>query len=475
MFTGAARMHGAGFSPGQFVENRGGTCGILKTELERGQTPVKKFLCLMLILTALTVGACAAWEDVPEDHWAADAIAEMEKEGIVNGFPDGTFHPNDTLTRAQFLAMVVRAAAPEKVPEQDPNHDWWWNNLDLAQSAHLLQNMYWEHNATYMDAAIPRQEAAELLYQANSWWLGLDLTTAPEGTDFRDLAGVLKAIREDIQSAAAQNLIAGYPDGTFRPGDSLTRAEGCTLVQRLLHQKSLLAEGEMQVVNTGDYLIKYRHTTDGGAVLTSVRKSDGQVVETLEVPMDYHGGDGWAWQPDAPDWLQIFGRSLTGTDTSRFWGLMGYYTYDEEGHFTQVTDRAVLNWTAHPSGDGILAISNHPGTRTVYAGGGIMHPAGNEVLWIHSDGKVETLLSNTPAHGLNLTDITGVEDGVVRVEHQFFMGMADLHSYEYAVENGKLRALVHEPGKGYSGYTEEEAKTEQARLDAAGCGVGSAG
>ena len=49
------------------------------------------------------------------------------------------------------------------------------------------------------------------------------------------------------------------------------------------------------------------------------------------------------------------------------------------------------------------------------------------------------------------------------------------HAYEYAVENGKLRALIHEPGAGYSGYTEAEAKTEQARLDAAGCGVGSAG
>ena len=40
--------------------------------------------------------------------------------------------------------------------------------------------------------------------------------------------------------------------------------------------------------------------------------------------------------------------------------------------------------------------------------------------------------------------------------------------------HGKLRALVHEPGAGYSGYTAEEAKAEQQRLDEAGCGVGSA-
>lgn len=436
---------------------------------------MKKLLCLMLILAALTVGACAAWDDVPENHWAADAITEMEKAGIVNGFPDGTFHPNDTLTRAQFLAMVVRAAAPEEVPEPDSSHDWWWNSLELAEGDGLLEHLSWEPSPSSMNTSISRLEAAELLVQANERWNGLSMTPTTAELTFRDSEDIPKTYAYSVLSATEQGLLTGYPDGTFQGGKTLTRAEGCTLIQRLLSKTDLLGEGEKQALNTGEYLIKYRYTEDGGAVLTSVRQSDGQVIQTLKVPMDYHGGDDWALQPDDPGWLEIFGRSVTGTDTSRFWGLIGCYTYDGEGRFTQVTDRAVLNWTAHPSGDGILAISVQPGTRNAFSGGGVMNQAGNEVLWIHSDGKVETLLSNTPAHGLNLTAITGVEDGVVRVKHEFVMGMADFHAYEYAVENGKLRALVHEPGKGYSGYTEEEAKTEQARLDAAGCGVGSAG
>ena len=53
------------------------------------------------------------------------------------------------------------------------------------------------------------------------------------------------------------------------------------------------------------------------------------------------------------------------------------------------------------------------------------------------------------------------------------MGMADYHSYEYAIENGRLRALVNTPGMGFSGYTEEECAVEQARLDALGVGVNS--
>ena len=58
--------------------------------------------------------------------------------------------------------------------------------------------------------------------------------------------------------------------------------------------------------------------------------------------------------------------------------------------------------------------------------------------------------------------------------YTYVMGMSDTYRYEYAVENGKLRALVHTPGMGYSGYTEEECAAEQARLDALGVGVGAA-
>lgn len=436
---------------------------------------MKKLICLILTLAVLTVGVCAAWKDVPEDHWAADAITAMEKEGIVNGFPDGLFHPNDTLTRAQFLTMVVRVAAPEEVPEQDPNHDWWWNSLELAEGDGLLEHLSWEPSPASMNTSISRLEAAELLVQANERWNGLHLTPTNAELAFRDSEDIPKTYAYSVLSATEQGLLTGYPDGTFQGAKTLTRAEGCTLIQRLLGKADLLGEGETQVVNTGDYLIKHRFQEDGGAVLTSVNQESGKVIQTMKVPMDSYGSSEDVSGMDPAAWRGNLGRTVKDADADRFWGLIGYYTYDGEGQFTQVTDRAVLNWRAHPSGDGILAISVQPGTRNVFSGGGVMNLAGNEVLWIHSDGTVETLLSNTPAHGLNLTAITGAENGVVRVKHEFVMGMADFHAYEYAVENGKLRALIHEPGAGYSGYTEAEAKTEQARLDAAGCGVGSAG
>ena len=49
-----------------------------------------------------------SFSDVPADYWAANEIGYMEKFGIINGFTDGTFRPNDPVTRAQFAAIACR-------------------------------------------------------------------------------------------------------------------------------------------------------------------------------------------------------------------------------------------------------------------------------------------------------------------------------------------------------------------------------
>jgi hypothetical protein len=46
--------------------------------------------------------------DVPSDHWAYDAVNELARRGVLNGFPDSTFQPNKPLTRAQFAVGFER-------------------------------------------------------------------------------------------------------------------------------------------------------------------------------------------------------------------------------------------------------------------------------------------------------------------------------------------------------------------------------
>ena len=137
-----------------------------------------------------------------------------------------------------------------------------------------------------------------------------------------------------------------------------------------------------------------------------------------------------------------------------------------------MTDQPILDAKEAENGS-VVAITCKKGTCVSYSGAGSTYPAGDQVIRISTSGKITTLLDNEPAHGLTLTEVTGAESGDIRVVHTYFMGMADLHRYEYLIEHGKLWALEHIPGMGFSGYTPEEAEKEQQRLDDAGCGLGT--
>ena len=444
---------------------------------------MKKCLCLLLALLVLSMGVWAAddnvseeaqpaYTDVASSHWACEAIDAMVEAHVTTGFPDGTFRPDDTVSRAQFLAMVLRAVYPDDIALAEDGQAWWQPYLDAARSTTLTSSLEWNTDQAPMDLPITRFEAATLLDRTNGTYNGLTLTAGWEPADgFTDQGDFPTLYEAHVRSAAGGGLISGYPDGSFRGEKTLTRAEACVLIQRLLDREDLLSEGEYQAVYTGEILIKYLLRSDGGAQITSVDLTTGKAVQTLNVDSDgFRSFDEMRQQAPAL-WQTTFGRTVSGSDDSAFWGEIGYYTYDANGNFTQWTDRAVLDQVPAPDGDGILAISHDKGQRLSYSAGGAYIPVGDQVLRIRQDGTVETFLSNSPAHGLNLASISAA-DGQVRVVHEFTMGMSDQYRYEYAVENGKLRALEHTPGDGFSGYTAEEAAAEQARLDAAGCGIG---
>ena len=57
----------------------------------------------------LTGGSTNSFIDISEDHWATDYISILAENQITKGYEDGTFKPNDPITRAEFSNMVARA------------------------------------------------------------------------------------------------------------------------------------------------------------------------------------------------------------------------------------------------------------------------------------------------------------------------------------------------------------------------------
>ena len=76
---------------------------------------MKKIVMIVLTIVILTIPILsnAAFSDVPEGHWAEEFIAELTNKGVINGYPDGTYGPNDTLTTGQFLKLIVTASLPD--------------------------------------------------------------------------------------------------------------------------------------------------------------------------------------------------------------------------------------------------------------------------------------------------------------------------------------------------------------------------
>ncbi len=125
--------------------------------------------------------------DVPAKYWAAPAIAAASNAGLIGGFPDGSFKPEESLTRAQALVILSKAlkspqdnpAALEAYTDAKAVPSWAANSVAQAANAHIIVN-FPEANQIKPNALTVRGEVAGLMYQTLSA-LGADLPRISTG------------------------------------------------------------------------------------------------------------------------------------------------------------------------------------------------------------------------------------------------------------------------------------------------------
>ena len=89
-------------------------------------------LASMLAQFANVTGGTTLFSDVPTTHWAADYIAAAVRSGWIQGYPDGTFRPEQTIKRAEMTAMVNRALGrdPQSASDLLEGMKTWKDNAD---------------------------------------------------------------------------------------------------------------------------------------------------------------------------------------------------------------------------------------------------------------------------------------------------------------------------------------------------------
>lgn len=153
---------------------------------------MKKILKFFAVLIcALTFGALGAnaqtFSDLPSSHWAYEAVEYLYENGVVVGYPDGTYKADNNVTRAEFCSMVVSALRLRE------------KSIDTTRDYKDVEDWYWAYN--------------------------------------------------DIQLASFFDLVVGTPDGYFYPTNTVTRAQALSVVLNSLSISDMTQEEALAILS----------------------------------------------------------------------------------------------------------------------------------------------------------------------------------------------------------------------------------
>ncbi|NMB34902.1 MAG: S-layer homology domain-containing protein, partial [Firmicutes bacterium] len=184
------------------------------------------FVFAMVFGSVPAAGANPTLSDV-EGHWAQSTIQSMVDEGIVGGYPDGTFKPDDSITRAEFATLVVKAFTLESGAGKvfDDTADHWASDVISTANHHGLVSGY-SDTSFGPDDPVTREQIAVVIVNAT------EVDSTEDSKQFTDSNQIADWAKESVDKATAVGLIAGYPDDTFKPKANATRAEAAVLLAK---------------------------------------------------------------------------------------------------------------------------------------------------------------------------------------------------------------------------------------------------
>ncbi|BBD68843.1 hypothetical protein NIES4072_38310 [Nostoc commune NIES-4072] len=180
-------------------------------------------------------GGPVAFKDVPANYWAKTYIEALASQNIIAGFPDGSFKPNDPVTRAQFATIVTKALTPPNkraaIKFKDVPSNFWANAA--IQSAYQSEFVSGYPDGTFKpQQKIPRVQA--LVSLANG--LGLTASNNQNVLSFyTDAAQIPNYAIAPVAAATARQLVINYPTAKqLNPNREATRAEVAAFVYQAL-------------------------------------------------------------------------------------------------------------------------------------------------------------------------------------------------------------------------------------------------
>ncbi|MEH2155919.1 S-layer homology domain-containing protein [Nostoc sp.] len=208
-------------------------------------------------ITASPSLAQTTFSDVSSNYWAAQFIQQLSQRGVIAGFPDGSFRPEEPVTRAQFAAMVNKAfqKAQQRQPisfADVPSNYWASTAIQQAYTIGFLSG--YPGNRFEPNQAIPRQQV--LVSLANGLEYSPSGNTESTLQYFNDASNIASYARSPIAAATEKQIVVNYPNVKFlNPTATATRAQ----VAAFIYQ-ALVSSNQASAINS-PYVVAVGSTT----------------------------------------------------------------------------------------------------------------------------------------------------------------------------------------------------------------------
>lgn len=184
-----------------------------------------------------SVPSVPEFTDIDTVPWAKEAIGALAEMGAINGKAAGQFAPNDQVTRAEFVKILVSAFGIEtdgaSCSFADVQNDWSYPYVAAATTHGIVTGM--SDTLFGAQASITREQGATMLYRmAALQGMPLDGKSQPRFADDSDISGYAS---EAVYALKAGGILSGRGDNLFVPAGHMTRAEAAKMIYQLLIQR----------------------------------------------------------------------------------------------------------------------------------------------------------------------------------------------------------------------------------------------
>ena len=206
----------------------------MKTCKRFGALLLALILTLSLSVTAYAAVEDTGFSDVAADAWYADAVTYVRDNGLMSGTSDTTFTPGGTMTRGMLVTTLYRMAGSPSLENEDlgypfadvPGDAWYAGGVCWARLAGVVGG--YSEDQFGPDDPVTREQIAAIL------WRYAGSPAAESGTDFADEGSISAYAAQAVDWARANGIVNGVEDNRFLPQSSATRAQVATILRNYL-------------------------------------------------------------------------------------------------------------------------------------------------------------------------------------------------------------------------------------------------